>query len=301
MSEQRKKSPESGGAGESVTPLIGHSGCEIVLLQGADGARVRKTSKSKDYNPRLKLQCQKQKDFSVRDGVKVPKILSQGSNDSGLFFFEMEYISGQSFASYIENESSLNARWVAEKLYALLDANHSVVDSEFSKKFVEKTLSLESQLPSSPLIQQSLDTLKAHIWKPELLSACHGDLTFENMIYARNGDVYLIDFLDSFCESWIVDLSKLLQDIELQWSFRNRPGSPFINIRLNAILKELFSIISRRPDGNEIINTAYHALLLNVLRIIPYSADNTKPYLDQLLKKSLHKIQALDTKLKGTG
>lgn len=299
MKKQKKMIPDPLQGNHQQTPLVGHSGCKIVLIQNSMGAKVRKTSKSIDYNSRLKKQCEKQKKFDGKNGVRAPKILSQGLDDSGLFYFDMEYISGQSMASFIENESGLSAKWMAEKLVSLLDWNHSLVDPSFSKKFEKKIESLEKQLTLSSKVEEALDVLKGHPWSPGLVGNCHGDLTFENIIRAGNGDIYLIDFLDSFCESWIMDLSKLLQDLELQWSFRSKNSAPFINIRLHAILKEMLLMVESHPNGQEVICTAYHALLLNVLRIIPYSSDEMKPYIDELLKKTLQRIHKMDFRLKG--
>ncbi len=46
---------------------------------------------------------------------------------------------------------------------------------------------------------------------------CHGDLTFSNMLFNGN-NYYLIDFLDSFVESPLLDIVKLRQDSAYLWS-----------------------------------------------------------------------------------
>ena len=38
---------------------------------------------------------------------------------------------------------------------------------------------------------------------------CHGDFTFSNMIISENGDLCLIDFLHTFCESPLQDYAKV--------------------------------------------------------------------------------------------
>ena len=43
------------------------------------------------------------------------------------------------------------------------------------------------------------------------VGTCHGDLTFSNILFNGN-NYYLIDFLDSFIESPLLDIVKLRQD-----------------------------------------------------------------------------------------
>ena len=52
--------------------LGGHSGCQIFLMEDDDGKNyVRKISKDKEYNHRLKSQSEKQAAFSG-DPIRAP-------------------------------------------------------------------------------------------------------------------------------------------------------------------------------------------------------------------------------------
>ena len=301
MKKKKKSQPVPATGNMVTTPLVGHSGCKIVLIQSQESAFVRKTSGSKAYNDRLKKQCEKQKNFQGTDRIKAPEILNSGFDAHGLFFFEMQYIGGQTYANYIENSANLNPKLVAEDFYELLQHKKGLVDSRFSDQFQHKIESLSTELPGTKTVQEALSALKNYSWKPELLSPCHGDLTLENILVSRDGHIYLIDFLDSFCDSWIVDLGKLLQDLELQWSFRNKSGNPFRSIRLSVIRETLLNRFRERPEGEQIVQTAYYSLLLHILRIFPYSPPEMTDYLNELLLKTLKKINSFDNSLKGVG
>ena len=53
---------------------------------------------------------------------------------------------------------------------------------------------------------------------------CHGDLTFSNIMFALDDNqVGLIDFLDSFIETPLIDLVKLRQDTHFHWTITRYP------------------------------------------------------------------------------
>ena len=114
-----------------------------------------------------------------------------------------------------------------------------------------------------------------------VLSECHGDMTLENMII-QDGEIYLIDFLDSFYNSWLIDVAKILQDADVLWSYRTYEKlNANLKIKL-IILKQLIieQLLTFR-DGKYLVGEVYHILLLNLMRIIPYTKDEeTKNYID---------------------
>ena len=85
----------------------------------------------------------------------------------------------------------------------------------------------------------------------------------------------------------MIDVAKLLQDLELHWSYRYKNIDFNLAMRL-AVAKEtlLENIIEHDNTGNK-IKIIYHILLLNVLRIIPYTKDIETA---DFLKSSLHKV-----------
>jgi thiamine kinase-like enzyme len=121
-------------------------------------------------------------------------------------------------------------------------------------------------------VKRALSHLKRVDWSRCEESSCHGDLTLENIII-RDGELYLIDFLDSFYNSWMIDVAKILQDIECFWSYRHEPRSLNLHVRAVALKYLLTTYIRSRHGGEEYLVMVYNLLLLNLLRILPYTKD----------------------------
>ncbi|NJN76485.1 MAG: phosphotransferase [Synechococcaceae cyanobacterium RL_1_2] len=142
-----------------------------------------------------------------------------------------------------------------------------------------KLIALRSQLINNhkfnhQLINQVLLFLEENIPPFPLVShCCHGDLTFSNMIFTRTGKIYLIDFLDSFIESPLVDLVKLRQDTRFYWSLtidtqleshkvcKVKQVLTYMEQRFKAYLDRQPAHLQRWYDYLEIFN---------LVRIMPY-------------------------------
>ena len=90
--------------------------------------------------------------------------------------------------------------------------------------------------------------------------------TLENILITRDRKLYLIDFLDSFYNSWMIDVAKILQDVDLKWSYRNSETNQNLEIRLLIAKLSLTNEILRLPNGRDKLNTIYHILLLNICK-----------------------------------
>ena len=112
---------------------------------------------------------------------------------------------------------------------------------------------------------------------------CHGDLTLSNILF-ENDEVFFLDFLDSYIESWIIDLVKLKQDLFYFWSME-RDGDP-INFRASQVSLKIWNDIESsyfektKTDEFKILEA------LNFLRIYPYiKSDTDLLILDKIIKK----------------
>ena len=121
------------------------------------------------------------------------------------------------------------------------------------------------------IIKQAFLHLEKYDWNKIPKTPCHGDLTLENILITKEKKVYLIDFLDSFCNSWMIDIAKLFQDLEYKWSYRNKTISVNTELRLLVAKEALIEEILKRKNGEESLKTIYYILLLNIIRIIPYT------------------------------
>jgi hypothetical protein len=141
--------------------------------------------------------------------------------------------------------------------------------SVFYDKIDSLTASLSSQGLVGPPVSQTLDVLRRRPWTQIPASTCHGDLTLENMI-VHEGRLYLIDFLDSFADSWYIDMAKLLQDLVGGWSFRHNPIDRNFALRIASLRHNLETALEvLYPGCLSFIRDLY---ALNLLRILPYSS-----------------------------
>ena len=272
--------------------LGGHSGCKILLCEeDDDNIFVRKISSNSEYNERLKAQAYKQESFA-EGKVKVPKIYTKGYTADGLFYFDMEYVQGITMAEYMNTVEIGKVKNLVESLITNIVStkpNHKDVDESI---FYNKILSLKEKLYSdhNPIINAAIDMLFSHSWNRFLRTSCHGDMTLENII-VKDGQLYLIDFLDSFYDCWIMDISTLLQDVQTLWSYRNQKELNVNTlIRLIVFRDILTDTINEISQG--ILVEAYYALLLKLIRIYPYTHDaHTYEFLNQKTKSVMDIIK----------
>ena len=213
--------------------LGGHSGCKILLCEEDDNkVFVRKISSNLEYNERLKIQADKQASF-ISNKVKVPKVYSRGYTDEGLFYFDMEYIQGITMAEYMntieigEVKSLVNS--IVKDVVSVENGNSEVDEDIFKNKILNLSEKLSAK--KNPIIDEAIDMLLNHSWKRFVKTPCHGDMTLENII-VKDGQLYLIDFLDSFYDCWIMDISTLMQDVQTLWSYRYQE-----KININTLIR----------------------------------------------------------------
>jgi hypothetical protein len=263
--------------------LKGYSGCEIKLISENGNTFVRKKSKDINYNSRLIIQAKKQEDFSSNIFL-TPKILRKDYDELGLFYFEMQYIPGLIFRDFIAQIEIKDIRYYSEKFLSLT-SNYENTYFDSNKLIIKKIDSIRENINYNSLIlSKCLNYLKNFNWQFIKSSFCHGDLTFENIIIFEK-KLYLIDFLDSFVDSWLIDFSKLLQDLETNWSYRNQSIlDNNTRIRLEIFKIQLIKGLKRLNYGVDYIRTIYSFLLLNLIRIYPYTSDEkTFKWLDNKL------------------
>lgn len=277
--------------------LGGHSGCQIFLIEDDDGnIYVRKISKDKDYNERLKAQSQKQAAFNG-DPVKAPAVLRQGYTEEGLYFFDMEYVQGITLAEYIKTMEIGKVKGLVESLVSSLIPKTSISECKsdvlqiFAKKLSElrKTLSVHN----NPVIDQSLDLLEAHDWSKLTYSQCHGDMTLENII-VKNDKLYFIDFLDSFYDSWFLDIGTLLQDVQVMWSYRFQETVSMNTVLRLIVFRDLLIDEIKKVNPAYVVEI-YYSLLQKLIRIYPYTKDElTYNFLNEKTNLVIENIKKLE-------
>jgi thiamine kinase-like enzyme len=274
--------------------LVGHSGCKLEINDNNGRLFVTKTSKNKEYNKRLKEQCDKQKMFK-NNFFKAPIVFESCCNKDGLFNFSMEYINGLTVSEYFRNIEIGNIEDLVKIFFEIIPDNNNFDDGA-GDIFISKIKELEEKIniKNNKFLSDVFCKLKKFDWSYCVNSNCHGDMTLENIILSDD-KLYLIDFLDSFYNSWMIDVAKILQDIECKWSYRfDRKTDENLETRLLIFRQLLLKKIISLKDGDKILNTIYCILLINLLRIIPYTNDSlTSEYLKNEIEKIFKKINFL--------
>lgn len=189
---------------------------------------------------------------------------------------QMPYIegySGEDFAIYGTKSVSKN---LSSVLTGIIERElKSSVETEVKKKIfankLEEVFDLTQELQIKtfyPRFKKILNQLPEVFLMP--IGQCHGDLTLGNLIYGVDAKITLIDFLHTYLESPLQDVTKLTQEFKYFWSFRKSPeplktkGQIFLSTAYPKVLDE----ISKRY---------FHQIavfeLLNLVRIAPYIRD----------------------------
>ena len=244
-----------------VKNLNGNSGCRIYLYSKDKTSFVRKVSKNISYNARLRAQFEKQVQFN-NPKIKTPKVFEAGFSE-GLFYIDMEYTSGLPLNDFVVNDSPVFCQKI---ISTLLKDRQTCKFPHNELKLKNKIETISSSLKNDNKLlfecKKKLIQLYTIDWPDLELSFCHGDLTFENIII-KNDEIYLIDFLDSFIDNYLIDASKLVMDLIIGWSWRHSDKVPYV--KNSIILSNIYKMFSDQEV--DIINKF---VFLHLLRIHPY-------------------------------
>ena len=216
--------------------------------------------------------------------IRVPEIYSIEKTENYVAI-HMEYVYSKNYISYFEDSGMNDIKNFISAMKSFVDVeiSNSPVQTVPTSRIINKLDDVidkcrsNEKLKGDTAIQDILykskmafQCLSEDIELP--IGRCHGDLTFSNILFTGH-DYYLIDFLDSFIESPLLDLVKIRQDSKYGWSRLMYSGQTD-NVRL--------SIISNKID--EEINSYYSDYtwyakyydlfqLMNFLRILQYAKE----------------------------
>lgn len=265
----------------------GHSGCQIDVVREGRELFVYKSSRDPKYLDRLTLQAEKQKMAAIPElqHIRVPKVHEIVRTDE-LVCVKMDYVYSRNFVEFFEQAGFEQVNYLTEALikYLELEIEQSrlttVKRETVTEKFYDvktKTLS-NKNLEGDEEIEKILsDSQNIFDGLPDMLmpvGICHGDLTFSNILFNGN-NYYLIDFLDSFIESPLLDIVKLRQDTAWLWS-QLMYVHPFDTIRLRIAFNKIDKEIDNYFRGKYEWYTLYYKplQLMNFLRILQYAHES---------------------------
>jgi hypothetical protein len=215
-----------------------------------------------DY-PRERLfnQANKQAKFYYYNSTKdiiIPKVLDYTRNS-----FSMEFIQHIDIITFLGRASKLEIERFVDILIdfieqCLAQCQIRAIHTDLIKK------KYNSVKPDNRL-DFTFCSLPREITIPH--GMCHGDLTFSNVLY-HNGKVVLIDFLDSFIETPLMDISKIWQDTKHNWTiFHNNLTD---STRIQTVFQYINDRIYDRFHREEWFIYCYMFEALTLMRILPY-------------------------------
>lgn len=290
---------------EHAVPLGGFSGASVVLLRLKDGTNVvRKSAQLASQSSALRAQASRQTwlRLALMGKVNVAEIINDGFKD-GLYWFDMHYVEGRDTTTHLIYGSFEDAEIFTKRLQAMLVELASLPsfrkppdDWAFVDALTAKLNEINGRTngrfrhlvaPLAELIASAPDQVLAP-------SFAHGDLTFENILIDRHGQLCLIDPIDSPFEHRWMDWTKLFQDCEGRWHLHRRRELPLsVSWRLRESLIQFVGLLD--PGYRSI-----HYLLLGLTfaRILPYAeTDSDIAFVTERI--ALFSARAAHERLKG--
>ncbi len=273
--------------------IKGHSGCYIKVIDQNKELLLTKGTNNPDYVIRLKKQAEKQGLFfsSGFKKIRTPEIINLEQSQSSCVI-TMKYIHAQNFVEFFDHAGYEKIDHFTQQVIQFLDweilksDTVCISDSILKNKYVsvkENILKSFSDVKAIRTILTKSEKIfdqTTDIYLP--ISQCHGDFTLSNILF--NGDrLFVIDFLDSFVESPLIDMVKIRQDTAFGWSYLMY-GNTFDRTRhqitLEWIDRNLDDYFSRYDWYNNHYGTFQ---LMNFLRILQYA--HQTDVIDYLINK----------------
>lgn len=277
----------------------GHSGCQIDVVREDGKLYIYKSTFDKGYLDRLCLQGNKQQDAAkIRlQHIRVPHVYDIHRDDASVSI-KMEYVYSKNFVGYFEYAGFEQISYFINALclfleYEVANSSMQVVSADILRqKFADvKTKTINNEVLKADVeVLDILERSSVHFEKAEDMilpvGKCHGDLTFSNILFNGN-NYYLIDFLDSFVESPLLDIVKIRQDSAYLWSQLMFTGN-CDSIRLKIVADKIDKEIVQFASQYEWFRHYKLFQLMNFLRILQYAnepkvIDYLKNVLNQLL------------------
>ena len=281
--------------------IQGHSGCEIVIVHEDNDLFIHKSTHDSGYVPRLVNQANKQIAASKIEyqNIRVPKVFEVEQNETSATI-KMEYIYSRNYVEHFEQAGFEQIKYLigAIKYFIDLEINNSRMETvpshilsdkmaDVARK-VEKNVHLKDDAEAQELVRRSSAVMDKVGNMVLPVGMCHGDLTFSNILFNGN-NYYLIDFLDSFIESPLLDIVKIRQDTSYLWSTLMY-NKPFDKVRLSIISEKIDVAIDEYFSGRYQWYRDYYMplQLMNFLRILQYGHDDKViSYLKKVISSQL--------------
>jgi aminoglycoside phosphotransferase (APT) family kinase protein len=264
-----------------LKPFTGYSGAQLIARDDNGVPIVRKVAKTPDGNERLSRQMRRQQLFHAVEGkpFRVPQVFGDGYVDDR-YYFDMELVNASDSPSFLATADCA----------ALQDFGSRIISAlRFLKKRSAETADSTAALDG--MAQRVYRTAKANVGLTaatafrilERLNEIrtsggegfhhttwfHGDFSLENVLVTTDGDLVLIDFLDSPLEHYWQDVAKLSVDLRMHWYARRHRRISEWAIDLIRGAVDTFA-----AEDAEFLRNRELLIAINLIRILPYSVSS---------------------------
>lgn len=266
----------------------GHSGCAIEIVSEGNNLRIHKWTEDPKYLSRLYKQAEKQIEASKEEyqHIRIPHIYNVEKDEKHVLM-NMEYVYSRNFIEFFESAGFEQIDYFIKALILFLEKElkaspvQSIPTSISYEKYldVEKKVAENVHLSSDEEIKKMM--AKCRVLFEEFdrkktieipVGLCHGDLTFSNILFNGN-NYYLIDFLDSFIESPLLDIVKIRQDSAHLWS-QLMYENPYDKLRLKIVCEKIDREIDAYGKQYAWYRDYYEIYqLMNLLRVLQYAKE----------------------------
>lgn len=281
--------------------MEGRSGCKLDVIKEGAHVIIKKYSGSTEYNKRLLKQAKKQQNFYCNlpenPVFSTARVIQTYSSENSLAWFSMPYLFAEKYSNYLEQASITDLKALLAHIIGYFSFNiKNSVPEKVDPRIIElkiEELSLKAaknfSASDNNYFLYALNYLKSNI--PDIplpAGTCHGDFTFSNILFGDN-KIYLLDFLDSFIESPLIDIVKIRQDTCFKWSIMLEKDMP--SHKKNKLI-QTFNYLDREIaaycNHNLGMSKWYDYLqVFNLLRIVPYLTNSEEIF---FIEKSLRQI-----------
>jgi len=231
-------------AARVVKELYGFSGNQILLMQKHEKLFVRKIG---DISRNIERMQALAADYPLPQLYTVSKKM-----------IDMEYLHGLDIKTYLKTNNYEKLLDFTLSILEKLSSN--AVNKDYTETYIKKLQEISvDEMPFTR--EQLLERL------PKILpsSNYHGDLTLENIIFTTDRGFFLLDCATTEYDSYIFDIAKLRQDLELGWF--TRKDNAMLNVKTKHIQQK---ILQQYPVANN-----DHLLILMLLRVYRRSQPDT--------------------------
>lgn len=281
--------------------MEGRSGCRLEVEKEGTHVIIKKYSSSLQYNKRLLKQAKKQQDFynnlMATEIFSTARVIEICSEKDALAWFSMPYLFSEKYSNYFEQAGIMDLKKFLSDLinYFKFNLKNSVSQTIGGSLITSKIEELKLKLADNVSAAKNayffyvLQYLQSSVpGTPLPIGTCHGDFTFSNILFS-DSKIYLLDFLDSFIESPLIDIVKIRQDTCFKWSMMLEKEMPLH--KKNKLL-QTFNYLDREIGSfcNEQLGLSkwYNYLqVFNLLRIVPYLNNSEEIF---FIEKSLRQL-----------